>query len=532
MSGVGAEGLERSSPEVGAAEMAAIEKAISEARFAEAVELLEAGLRTLVGWQPQRLLDAFAKMPPPLIESSTRLNMARRFTESFLFQDHPRAMVEAAKRFASRGSSSEISDTVFAGLGEILALRSVRDIRGGLPIADRDRALVDSRRIEWLEVEGWIRSLALLQWGMTRMLAQDLRGAVRDFQEAYWAGARSTMPHFARNAAEFAALLLALCDSAEGAREWLEKARALPPVPGQLRTFMEDWGPLIEATLALDRLELEAAKEALERYRPAPQLHLAWSVVAWLRARILLLQGMADTALDLADLVNHPRGGAPDPGSFDEALLVGAEAELALAVGRLPRAEIVLELAPQSPFLHPTRARLALARGDFEEAVVLSVSGLHHEVPFGRVDLKAIGAAAHRRLERTEAAAELFGHALELSRVLGIVAPFALLPRADLEALVALVPRARVELERVLASLPVGGAEKVPVIELSERERRVLAELASTPSTREIAVRLFVSVNTVKSQLRSIYRKLGVHSREAALEVAHELGFELGHGRR
>src|SRR5690606_23322010 len=135
-----------------------------------------------------------------------------------------------------------------------------------------------------------------------------------------------------------------------------------------------------------------------------------------------------------------------------------------------------------------------------------------------RVDLKAIGAAAYLRLGRTAEAAELFGNALELSRILGVIAPFALLPRAELEGLLELVPRSRVELARVLSSLPVNGSEKVPVIELSEREKRVLAELSTTPSAREIAVRLFVSQNTVKSQLRSIYRKLGVHSREAALE--------------
>ncbi|MFB2599957.1 LuxR C-terminal-related transcriptional regulator [Herbiconiux sp. P17] len=39
-----------------------------------------------------------------------------------------------------------------------------------------------------------------------------------------------------------------------------------------------------------------------------------------------------------------------------------------------------------------------------------------------------------------------------------------------------------------------------------------------------MASALFVSINTVKSQLRSLYRKLGVASREEALVAAAERG--------
>ena len=59
---------------------------------------------------------------------------------------------------------------------------------------------------------------------------------------------------------------------------------------------------------------------------------------------------------------------------------------------------------------------------------------------------------------------------------------------------------------------------------LSSRELAVLEELVSTGSTAEIADRQFVSVNTVKSQLRSIYRKLGVSDRASALEAARVQG--------
>lgn len=58
---------------------------------------------------------------------------------------------------------------------------------------------------------------------------------------------------------------------------------------------------------------------------------------------------------------------------------------------------------------------------------------------------------------------------------------------------------------------------------LTKREIVVLQELVFTGNAAEIAAALYVSNNTVKSQLRSIYRKLNVGSRQDALIVASEL---------
>ncbi|HTZ45013.1 MAG TPA: LuxR C-terminal-related transcriptional regulator [Jatrophihabitans sp.] len=59
---------------------------------------------------------------------------------------------------------------------------------------------------------------------------------------------------------------------------------------------------------------------------------------------------------------------------------------------------------------------------------------------------------------------------------------------------------------------------------LSEREREVVRKLAEMLSTEEIAVDLFLSVNTVKTHLRSIYRKLAASRRGEAVRRARELG--------
>jgi LuxR family maltose regulon positive regulatory protein len=43
-------------------------------------------------------------------------------------------------------------------------------------------------------------------------------------------------------------------------------------------------------------------------------------------------------------------------------------------------------------------------------------------------------------------------------------------------------------------------------------------------SNADIAAELYVSLNTVKTHLRNIYRRLGVSGRQAAVERAKDLG--------
>ena len=63
-----------------------------------------------------------------------------------------------------------------------------------------------------------------------------------------------------------------------------------------------------------------------------------------------------------------------------------------------------------------------------------------------------------------------------------------------------------------------------PLLEpLSDRERAILRYLPTTLSNREIASELFVTTNTVKTHLRSIYRKLDVARRRDAVDRARDL---------
>jgi LuxR family maltose regulon positive regulatory protein len=59
---------------------------------------------------------------------------------------------------------------------------------------------------------------------------------------------------------------------------------------------------------------------------------------------------------------------------------------------------------------------------------------------------------------------------------------------------------------------------------LSEREQAILRYLPSMMSNQEIAGELFVSVNTIKTHLKAIYRKLDAPGRREAVSRARSLG--------
>lgn len=105
--------------------------------------------------------------------------------------------------------------------------------------------------------------------------------------------------------------------------------------------------------------------------------------------------------------------------------------------------------------------------------------------------------------------------AANLAQDEGLWRPLSVVPASVRDELPVTAP-AHVRLA-VMASPP-------PAVTLTPREREVLAALASDQSLAQIAGRLHVSVNTVKSQVRSLYRRMGVTSRHEAVAEATRLG--------
>ena len=72
-------------------------------------------------------------------------------------------------------------------------------------------------------------------------------------------------------------------------------------------------------------------------------------------------------------------------------------------------------------------------------------------------------------------------------------------------------------------------SEGAPSLTLTPREQTIIDLLPTHLNYGQIGNELFLSVNTVKSNVKSIYRKLGVTSRYEAVATARELGLIDGH---
>jgi LuxR family maltose regulon positive regulatory protein len=87
-----------------------------------------------------------------------------------------------------------------------------------------------------------------------------------------------------------------------------------------------------------------------------------------------------------------------------------------------------------------------------------------------------------------------------------------------------IVSRMAAEVDKELARTREQASDGRMLESPTEAELAVLQMLPTDLSAREIGAELFLSANTVRSHTRSIYRKLAVRSREAAVARASALG--------
>jgi DNA-binding CsgD family transcriptional regulator len=115
-------------------------------------------------------------------------------------------------------------------------------------------------------------------------------------------------------------------------------------------------------------------------------------------------------------------------------------------------------------------------------------------------------------------------HRLVTERLRDVLAPY-----ADRAVVTHLADPGEIELTLELPADELGGAltrlQQGPVepeAALTAREREVLALVAEGLSNQEIAARLYVTGNTLKSYIRSAYRKVGVRTRAQAVRWMYE----------
>jgi LuxR family maltose regulon positive regulatory protein len=179
-------------------------------------------------------------------------------------------------------------------------------------------------------------------------------------------------------------------------------------------------------------------------------------------------------------------------------------------------------------------AARALAAGDARGALAALQSGLDDSLQIHRgmfrIRLLLLDASARYLLADEEAARRSVERALDLAEDDGLILPFLWIRSAEL---LDQHPRHQTAhgafltlIQDVLAGRDVASRGHIGAAhsELSETELRVLRYLPSNLTVGEIAQELFLSINTVKTHLRSVYTKLDAHNRGQAVEAARRMG--------
>jgi LuxR family maltose regulon positive regulatory protein len=251
---------------------------------------------------------------------------------------------------------------------------------------------------------------------------------------------------------------------------------------------------------------LVAARGALAERRPAVAVQIiararaGWCVPAWLNQQLSLVESRAHaTAGDFqAALIAAERAG-----TSPEATVILAHVQAVAGDDEAAYRTLAPVLAPDSQVSEPVRlqallvdARLSYDSGDDGHGRRSLASALRlaeHEqirLPFV-LDRSWLGPVLRRDPELAN------GHRPLLALTLGA--------------------------DQIPAQLSVAAQLPVLIEPLTEREREVLIHVSGMLNTAEVAEEMYISVNTVKTHLRNIYRKLAAAHRSEAVRRARQL---------
>jgi LuxR family maltose regulon positive regulatory protein len=306
-----------------------------------------------------------------------------------------------------------------------------------------------------------------------------------------------------------------------------------------LATLSYEWNRLSEAEQYIRQAYALHAETSNERL---------WLQSATLLARVLYARGEHTQA---QDVLQHLATALAQPCWYREielwlAHFALASGDLVTAQRRLAGQQTIAQDETPLDIVyeqeHVLAARLLIAQGEegkVHQALDI-LAGLRAEAQSqarlrSEVEVLLLMARAYERLRRKQKAKEVLKEALTLAQSAGYQRLF-LDEGAEMVALLkGIVSEVRAPLQvaflRTLlrgfttvqsSTTPATGNDLLEP--LSPQERRVLHLLVAGRTNPEIASELVVSLNTVKTQVKSIYRKLDIGSRHEASEVARRLG--------
>jgi LuxR family maltose regulon positive regulatory protein len=384
-------------------------------------------------------------------------------------------------------------------------------------LAAAEQALADAYAIARTTGDNHVAVMVLCDLATVQMDRGQLDRVVATIERAlhladHDAGRRGQRPPSSGHAYTYMARVLLERNDLAGALQYAQEGNRLCRLWGQPETLTGSYYSLARVLQASGK-----TKEAVRTIEQARRL--AGDLPAWIAARVLAQEAhvrLAAGDLHAADRWRRESGlSAEDLPGFQQRFLYRTLARVLIALGKA-----------QSDVLLLDKAAGLLSRL-LEVAEPTGAMGYAIEV----LALQAMALQARGKRRQALAALE---RALALAGPEGYVRTFidegepmgALLRRAAARGI------APAYVRKLLVALESEGGEErgaavatasSPAEPLSERELEVLRLLNTPRSSTDIARDLYISTNTVRSHMKSIYRKLDVHSRKEAIARAREL---------
>jgi DNA-binding CsgD family transcriptional regulator/tetratricopeptide (TPR) repeat protein len=496
--------------------------AIASGDYSAAAQIVRDSWFTLATVHGDRLIETLEAIPPAELRDYPLLVMLLGIAYNVI----PHRRITGLRYFVAAVRAARVNKRNIQPVDRalIMASQSAAYRLIGRPKAGVGPARAALRILDALSVDerGTIHVLTRVyaQLGITLYYAGEIDDALETFEKGLAESPTQSYGHGFSNLSMLAGIHAINGDLPES-RHYIDLARA-----GDWTDVQRSWYPgtfyrVAEAIDALEAFDAELSRTHLEAMVHDRRTIEHWIAIAVTEAMTLLVAGRPGDALSALDAFAAMRG-AEGRSSATRANLASTRAVLQLALGNPDAAGVILRRdAGPGPARHVGRARVHLYLGQYGAALqeIRAIAGVPQSSRT-LAEATMIEATALLRFSTRPRAAAAVEHLGALLEHTGLRLPLGLVPPTDLERVIgALSERGYGHLMETVAPrsfLPDPQLESV----LTDRELAVLEGLMRTPSAAQIASELVVSVNTVKTQLKSTYRKLGVSTRDEAIAVA------------
>ncbi|GAA2955276.1 hypothetical protein GCM10010459_07530 [Microbacterium schleiferi] len=477
---------------------------------ATAIRLLNAGLWPLFLDRPAELRRLLA--PVPEDAAPPALLLAKRFALPVLDSPERIRLLATRPMDAAPGSNLDApTDQGWRIAQRMIAHRLRGEFDEARDVAQRLRQHIETESAHEPAQLPQFLAAAYSQLGTTELLAGDTAAALADYRAALAATDGEAELGIRRDALIKQACVLAMEGRLRDAEATLARAETERHPNNAYADRIRARTRLARALIAVERMD-ESAPQVLASL-DRDLLFEFWPLVVLAEGRWRLATGNPASVMDLVDAETENRQ------------LPAGSLGLCVATFLREKAGEMLGMPPTMPLRDPDSlpalcalgaVRALITRADPLVAVHAARSLAQRRGVGPSVRLEAL-LLTSLALQRAGLPAEerISGAAAALARDEGLWRPFAVVPAAVRDE----IP---LDLPSHLAHATVPAPP--PAVILTPREREVLTALASPDSLAQIAARLHVSVNTIKSQVRSLYRRMGVSSRQEAIAEATRLG--------